>query len=219
MKDKKEFVQNQKVREALRKAVPAGRDIYGKIGNEPVFQLCQYLAGVVPEDTSSDDLHGVVMQWYEISRKHLRRSFMEIWITFCDLWDEKKIRYPKKDTLNAAIARAELSDKDLPELSVLVHDSLKLLGHVLYELQQIAINEGRENFFISGEDAGHILNSDQRTGCRALKRLVKKGIIELIEKGHTGHASEYRYKASKTLNDVKFIKKRDNMKKQLLKSV
>lgn len=180
--------------EVLQKAMPTDEG-FGPIGNEPVFRLCQYLKGVMPEGATSDELHPIILQWWERSKAVLIGKgiddFTTVWIMFCDLWDTPgRIKYPKRNSLQTAIARAKVQTQDRPELLPLADKKLILLGHVCYELQRLS---GNEPFFLSGKDAGQAVGMCEKSGGLALKYLQRKKIIERVKPGYTGKSTEYRY--------------------------
>lgn len=191
----KDFSGSSEIAEVIDKCVPAGADDFGHIGNEPVFSLCQYLKGIVPEGTVSDELHGVVSQWWDKSKSilmdHGIEDFTTVWIQFTDLWDTPgKIKHPKRDSFRTARGRAEVRLSDRPELSSLRDKKLIHLGHVCYELQWL---NGDGPFFISGKDAGSVMGMCDKSGRLALKYLQRQLIIEKVKDGHTGRSAEYRY--------------------------
>ena len=198
----KNFLASTEIAEVVKRAIPKGPNDFGIIGNEPVFRLCQYLKGIVPEGTVSDELHGVILQWWENSKQILITNgfddFTTVWIMFVDLWDTPgKIKFPKRDSFRTAKGRAEMRTENRPELSPLQDEKLVDLAHVCYELQQL---NGEEPFFLSGKDAGTVIGKCQKRGRLALKYLQSRSIIVKVKDGHTGKSAEYRYIAKLSSN-------------------
>ena len=116
------------------------------------------------------------------------------WIILTDIWDTPgKVKHPKRNALEVAITRAKLRTTDRPELAGLRDKRMILLGHVCYELQQL---NSEDKFFLTNEDAGKAIGLCEKLGGAGMKHLQRQGIIELLQKGHTGFASVYRYIAT-----------------------
>ena len=206
--DPKESDLIQKLEQAAQDALDDKDSLQSEIDNKPVFILCQHLRGVVPAKTDPEDLKWVVQRWYNLAKMRLPPNCLEedfdtVWLQFLDIWEHKKVKFPKKDALNLAIKQATQREYILPELECLVDERLKKLGYVCFELQQLS---GENPFFLSQEDAGNIVGVCQKKGRLLLSRLVQLKIIERVKIGHTGRASEYRYVAPTILQKQSLVK-------------
>jgi len=182
-----------------------------RIGNEAVFRLCQGLKGVAQDGTSAADMEPYFRLWIKTYRQDLPDDDFTLWLQFTELWDGGKIKFPKRDTFNTALARASDPQGELrPELGNMP-DEIKRLGAVCYELQKLA---GDRPFFISGGQAGQIMGKSEDTGRLALKYLARKKIIELKQRGHSGRATEYQYIAANPLQEQKYQDRRTEIKQQ-----
>lgn len=195
------------------------------IGNRAVFILCQYLQGVVePDDTSISDLEFWVKNWYDLCDGLLvdevdePLSFTEIWAQFIDVWDNRRVKFPKRNHLALAVERASHYTIPRPEVAHLDDERVQHIAHVCYELQQL---RGDNKLFIKGEDAGGLIGRGQTKGRLFLNLLVAKGVLELLKKGRTGLASEYRYivnpvgKPKRLLTNREFDQKKKDILKRL----
>lgn len=200
----------------------AGSDF---VGNRAVFILCQYLEPIVDrESISVEELDFCVRQWYDLCNGLLvdqdeePLSYTEIWAQFIDIWENKRVRFPKIDHLTLALARAKQYEKPRPEVAHLDSPKIQLVAHTGYELQQLRSDN---QFFLSQEDAGKIIGKGQREGRLILNLLLSEGILSLIEKGRTGFASTYSYVVNlsgskrRILTITEFDRKRTAMLKQL----
>jgi hypothetical protein len=131
-------------------------------------------------------------QWHDLSNDMLidlegcNMTFGQVWAQIVEVWG--KVKYAKGDALKDAKIRAEQAKYKIPELDWCEDENMHKLAKVCYEL---SLPDGY--FFLSGTDAGKILGKTQKMGRSALKMFQIDGIIELVKKGHSGVASDYKY--------------------------
>jgi len=195
------------------------------VGNRAVFILCQHLQGVVnAERITAEQLDLYVRQWYDLCNGLLvdddgeALSYIEIWAQFIDVWENRRVKFPKIDHLALAIERARQYDKPRPEVEHLDCRRTQLIAHTCYELQQIRQDN---RFFMSQEDAGKIIGKGQKQGRLILNLLLSEGVLMLVEKGRTGLASTYTYVVNlsgskrKKLTTTEFDRKKKAVLKQI----
>jgi hypothetical protein len=182
-----------------------------RIGNEAVFSLCQRLKGIAQNGIPAADMEPYLKLWLKTYRQDLTDDDFTLWLQFTELWDGDKIKFPKRDTFNTALARASDPQGELrPELGNMPGE-IRRLGAVCYELQKLA---GNRPFFISGGQAGQVIGKSEDTGRLALKYLIRHKIIELKQRGHSKRATEYLYIAANPLQDEKYRDRKVELKQQ-----
>lgn len=183
------------VQQAIENAIPVDSEQVSHIGNEPIFVFSQYLKGVVPEGTPSEELEDYFQQWYDLSSDKLIDEdfdcieYDDAWLFFMDVWDNKKVRFAKGNALNIAWARALHRTEDRPEMHWCRNKRLQDLAHVCYELQQLSQTD---DFFISGDKAGKVMERCEKKGRAGLHVLISKGIIIKTKQGGGNRANHYK---------------------------
>lgn len=163
-----------------------------KIGNEPVFVLCQYFKGVVKDDTPVDSLESFLQNWY---KKYIaiqnEYEYEEVFLLFADIWKNKRAKHAKTANFEIAVQRAEKQTGVRSEIAWCDKPHIIKLDNICYELQ---ILQGTKPFFISQYQAGKIIGKSPVMGRYALDYLTGK----TIEKVTTGDplkrlANSYHY--------------------------
>lgn len=178
--------------QAIQNAVPVDDEQRGHIGNEPEFEWCGWMQGVIPKSTDLQKMKPFAQRWYELSEDKLEDdcgdalTFSEIWSNIVESWH--KVDHPKKNSLKTAQLLAKKATYKILELDWCKDEVILHLARVCY---QLSLPDGK--FFLSGGDAGDIIEKDQKTGRKALIMFGVEKIIKLIQKGYTGHASDYQY--------------------------
>ncbi len=155
----------------------------GKIGNEPLFDLCQRLRGIISNETPASDLNKPVKDFYG---KHTelkdQYSLEEVLLMFEDIWDGKKVKWAKMPYLPIAVERARKKKEPRPEMVGCGDKKLCFLAQVCFELQELAPKN--EPFSISQYQVAVFLDICPRMGRLLLDKLERKGVLKLHKKGN-----------------------------------
>jgi len=161
------------------------------IGNEAVFRFVAGLVGIEGFNLLLEqELEEICFMWYsqyEAELDKLGLSFDEAWIKFVDAIP--RVKYVN-NAFNIALEKA-LSNSTVPEAELFEDKNLKLLVSFCFYLQKTRLRE--QPFWLSGRDVGIICNKSQSWGHLMLRELVRRGILQIVTKGHTGRATEYLY--------------------------
>ncbi|MHC4725144.1 MAG: hypothetical protein ACYS9V_13000 [Planctomycetota bacterium] len=194
---------------AIDKAVKEYQDYEGDnfIGNIGAFILRQHTGQYTSDEFS--ELRPVVRRFYDLLDGNIAdedgevMDFDMVLAQFAEIVVDSKVKHFKRNVLDIALSRALKHKSPRPEFAEYNKDC-QLIGSVCYELQQI---QGKDPFWIRGEDAGRIIGKTQPIGHKYLKLFVADKKLKLIKKGHTGFASEYRLNGKPTkgkLTDEEF---------------
>ena len=168
----------------------------GEIGNEPLFDLCQRLRGAFSEKTPACDLYSAFKNFYG-GHSHLSRKYQqdEAWLMFEDIWDGKKVKWPKIPYFQIAVDRAKKQTEPRPEMLGCDNEKLCLLAQVCFELQ--GLTQGKP-FSISQYQAAEILSISSRMGRLLLDKLERQGVLKLCKTGNYKKklANTYSYATS-----------------------
>lgn len=168
------------------------------VGNRQVFVFCQFLKAVVtPAQADSDRLEPYFCEWYGACRDVLvdecgdSLSYSEARSQFMEIWDGNKVKWARGRLLVLAEVRAKALPQCHPEFLRYDSPRVRQLGNTLAEATLL---RGDGMVFISQVDAGRIMGRSERVGRETLLMFCADGILERTFVGHTGRASEYRYR-------------------------
>jgi len=168
---------------------------------------------------TSEQMKPFFKEWHELSKEFLYEDFWEAWMMFVDIWEGKKVKYPKKKYVEVALQRARKRQGQPPRPAIEWCDdpNVRLVDDTLYELQRLRPNQ---NIWLTGEKAGEIMGKKQKTGWLTLNYLCHMKNLEFKKQGNSELSNEYQYigKAKPTqgaLSPTQVERKRQNMIKQL----
>lgn len=109
------------------------------------------------------------------------------WLQFLDMFGR---RPPLPEGLDVPRALADAAGVELPDVASVMGGRYTTVLRVCLLLQRYH----GDGFYLSGEDAGRLLECGETLGRAVMRRLVAAGLLERLEKGSnlTGRASRYR---------------------------
>jgi hypothetical protein len=130
-------------------------------------------------------LKKIIEKWQSTNSTHLKPD-KDYLIEFLDKLS--LVRFPAGMVLVKALKRTTKQAppnllKDLPR-------DFQRLGCFCRELQR---QSGDKPFFLAGRSAAIVIGKPHETVASWLRALCRLGVIQEIQKGHTGRASRYRY--------------------------
>lgn len=168
--------------EAVDRAIGDNVEI-GDIGNEPIFGFCQHLKGMLsPADNPSELLEPFVQLFYD-NHEELQEfyDFMEVMLMFEDIWENDKVKYPKKAFFKIALLRADKQTTIRPEIAWCNDPAIRRLDNVCFELQKL---RKEKPIWISQYQAGGVIGKPDRIGRYALDKLERKNNLKRHETGN-----------------------------------
>jgi hypothetical protein len=176
---------NRCIRDAIKASVPKG--VGGR--NNGIFEFARRLKA--QKDLAKLDgleLRPAVEWWFEAARKIVRtKDWDTTWSDFLAGWP--KVKTPFGESMEAVIEQAR-QEPDPECVTKCQSQETRLLIRICKVLQRRA---GDAPFFLAARAAGEATGLDKDTANKRLGLLRETGILELVKKGHTGRASEYRY--------------------------
>jgi hypothetical protein len=176
---------------AIQAALPNARRPLNKL----VFVLARALKAV-PElaDGPADAAEEHVRRWHRLSTEAgmIDASFDDCRIAFLQRWS--KVKFPLGAEPMSIIFRKACT-APLPKCAER-YDSepVRLLVRLCRELQKAKDEANDEPFCLTCAEAGRLLDLDTSTAWRYLWLLQNDGIIQVVEKGHQGRATRFRYR-------------------------
>lgn len=141
-------------------------------------------------DAAAAKLRMYVLAWHNAAepRTSGEHSFDDTRADFMYAWE--RIKYPAgSGPVAEALARADQAEP--PQCAQGYADTTRRLIAWCRELQGI---NGSGPFFLAGRVAAELLGIDRDRAAKLLGLLCADGVLERINKGRTGRASEYRYR-------------------------
>jgi hypothetical protein len=175
--------------DAIEKTLPTG---HGQRVRR-LWHFARRLKGIPGLDTSPAALESYARAWYDRARPFIKTvRFEATELAFYDAWTNADT--PLTDDQFLTWARAILDGPDPDWLGgVFLPAAGKKLLRVCAALQQRA---GETPFFLAARSAASAVGVDPTYANEVLKRLVKAGYLEVVEKGvyATGKATTWRFK-------------------------
>jgi hypothetical protein len=170
-----------KIQYAISHTQPDG---YG-VRNLRLFDLARHLKAIMP-DASMDELQVIVRDWHSIALPNIKtKEWDETWVDFQDAFS--RVRRPVGATLKKIDAAAKV------QTPIGADANARLVE--LCRAMQAHHGPGRQ-WPLSCRVAGEKIGVSHVVAAEKLKKLRRKGIIELVKYGgneDSGVASEYRF--------------------------
>jgi len=165
-------------------------------GNEQLYFFCISLKQIDGIDAlTPEEFEDVLSDWYGIYEKGVEEpiSLDQIFLQFETIWPNMY----KQNIVAEAKQRAENAPFP-PDADLYRNTSIKKLIALCYQMQEFS---GKKPFFLSGKTAGEQIGISQQTAANVLYALVRRGILEITERGRRGRATYYRYIGRKTKSE------------------
>jgi hypothetical protein len=176
------------VLDAITKTLPTGP---GQRYNL-IFKFARRLKAIAGLDTSPAALLTYIKEWHRQALPNIRtKQFQTTEIDFYDSWENSKV--PLSDEHLWNLVHEKLKQPDPAWFrDWFFPQSGKRLLRVCIALQEYA---GDKHFFLSARRAGDAIGMAPKDANALLRRLVKRGILEVVEKGtyQSGQATTFRY--------------------------
>ena len=153
--------------------------------HQKLFQLARWMRAEL-DDPGEIDLCRYVREWHRQFVDHMRtKDFHITWIEFVIAWQH--IKFPMGEVLGRAIKNP------LPlEPWMSQHGLGPLAERLLSICLRLAANTSDGVFFLASRPLAQQLGCSHQLVHNHLKALVSYGYLQLMYKGHTRRASEYR---------------------------
>ncbi len=190
-----EAVFDEKLKTQIREIVRATQPTGPGQRHRKIFEIARRLKSI-PRlvDIEARHFRPFVRKWHEMAKNVIRtKEWEETWIDFLEGWD--RVRKPSGEGLMNEILEKvehEFDENGVPARPRIIFDNPKarLLYGICRELQLVV---GEQPFFLSTDTVAELLSVSKKTAWAWLKTLEHERVIELVYKGHTGRASEYRF--------------------------
>ena len=175
------------VESAIRDTLPK---VVGRMSRQ-VFELARALKAIPTySDAPAEAVRQHLKRWHRLGTEAgtVTDSFTDTWIAFAMGWP--KVKFPLgADAMSTIVERARAAA--VPKCAER-YDSphVSFLASLCRELQAEA---GNKPFYLSCATAGRLLAVDATTAWRYLWLLQHDRIIEVVEKGHQGRATRFKY--------------------------
>jgi hypothetical protein len=178
----------EEVADAIAKTLPAG---HGQRVRQ-LWQFARRLKGIPGLDTSPEALLSYAKAWHDQARPFIKTvGFETTELAFYDAWTNAKV--PLTEGQFLAWVRPVLEGPDPDWLKPVF---LPLAGKRLLRVcEALQARAGDEPFYLGVRSAATAVGADEKYVSLVLKRLVKAGYLEVVEKGTygSGQATTWRF--------------------------
>ncbi len=157
------------------------------------FDAMKRIGGRLKGRANEDDAIKIFTMWHNRNAANIKTSFKESLVAFRTWFHEAA-------PCNVEIPAYPLTPEDEDRIARVVSmpnapaDGIREVLRLLLQAKQHADKKGLPAFWLSLPMIADKLGMSIPTACRYRAACVKQGLVELVERGHTGMASTFRLK-------------------------